>query len=97
MTGVSKVTPSFLFTVSMSLVSRILVRKPACCRCCTTRTAAAIRVPVHGYDLFFGGKDCSGRQQRNGCPNKHGSARQPRIKIGHDGPPQWGTISRLNG
>jgi NAD(P)-dependent dehydrogenase (short-subunit alcohol dehydrogenase family) len=28
-------TPSFLFTASRSLVSRTLVRKPACRRCCT--------------------------------------------------------------
>jgi hypothetical protein len=36
------------------------VRKPACCRCHPTRTAAAIRVQVDGDDLFRRGKDRSG-------------------------------------
>jgi hypothetical protein len=54
-----------------------------------TRTAAAIRVQVAGYDLVFRGKDRSGLQQGNGR-NKHRSARQPRIEIGHGGPPRSG-------
>ena len=61
-----------------------------------TRTAAAIRVQVDGYDLVFRGKDRSGLQQGNGCRNKQ-SARQPRIDIGHGGSPQLGTVSRLTG
>ncbi len=36
------------------------MRKPACCRCHPTRTAAAIRVQVDGDDLFRRGKDRSG-------------------------------------
>jgi hypothetical protein len=62
-----------------------------------TRTAAAIRVQMDGDDVFFRGNDRSGLQQGNNSRDNHGSPRQPRIEIGHDGPPQLGTIGRLNG